>query len=206
MLLLQSKESFLGATGGRVLRARRLRPPKKGYASRMEGYACVCARIRHPCRMGAYAPVRGEGARTGPSWSEFASKDWKPAQISNHASIMRPMRMRPTRIRHPQRMAEIRMALLSPFATRCSKKAKSWRNAHKTGAAGATAQLGLPGLLRGRKWVHNRVVKALVCTFSPANTLATPVSLRLTADAIMQDLAPVAPNWLLTPWLVVGCC
>ena len=89
-------------------------PSKKGYASRMEGYACVCARIRHPCRMGAYAPVRGEGARTGPSWPEFAPKDWKPAQISNHASIMRPMRMRPTRIRHPQRMAEIRMALLSP--------------------------------------------------------------------------------------------
>ena len=50
------------------------------------------------------------------------------------------------------------------------------------------------------------MVKALVCTFSPANTLATPVSLRLTADAIMQDLAPVAPNRLLTPWLVVGCC
>ena len=66
-----------------------------------------------PCRMGAYAPVWGEGARTGPSWSEFAPKDWKPAQIPNHASIMRPMRMRPTRIRHPQRMAEIRMALLS---------------------------------------------------------------------------------------------
>ena len=39
----------------------------------------------------------------------------------------------------------------TPFATRCSKKAKSWRNAPKTGAAGATAQLGLPGLLRGRK-------------------------------------------------------
>ena len=90
------------------------RRAKKGYASRMEGYACVCARIRHPCRMGAYAPVWGEGARTGPSWSEFAPKDWKPAQISNHASIMRPMRMRPTRIRHPQRMAEIRMALLRP--------------------------------------------------------------------------------------------
>ena len=50
------------------------------------------------------------------------------------------------------------------------------------------------------------MVKALVCTFSPANTLATPVSLRLTADAIMQDLAPVAPNRLLTHWLVVGCC
>ena len=71
-----------------------------------------------PCRMGAYAPVWGEGARTGPSWSEFAPKDWKPAQISNHASIMRPMRMRPTRIRHPQRMAEIRMALLSRKAAR----------------------------------------------------------------------------------------
>ena len=42
-------------------------------------------------------------------------------------------------------------AFNTPFATRCSKKAKSWRNAHKTGAAGATAQLGLPGLLRGRK-------------------------------------------------------
>ena len=54
--------------------------------------------------------------------------------------------------------------------------------------------------------VHNTRVKPLVCTFSPANTLATPVSLRLTADAIMQDLAPVAPNRLLTPWLVVGCC
>ena len=42
-------------------------------------------------------------------------------------------------------------AFNTPFATRCPKKAKSCRNAHKTGAAGATAQLGLPGLLRGRK-------------------------------------------------------
>ena len=96
---------------------------------------------------------------------------------------------------------------ITPFATRCPKKAKSCRNAHKTGAAGATAQLGLPGRLRGRNPFQNRVVPALVCTFSPANTLATtPIPLRLTADAIMQDLAPVAPNRLLTPWLVVGCC
>ena len=101
---------------------------------------------------------------------------------------------------------EAASALCAPFATRCPKKAKSCRNAHKTGAAGATAQLGLPGPLRGRNPFQNRVVPALVCTFSPANTLATPVSLRLTADAIMQDLAPVAPNRLLTPWLVVGCC
>ena len=76
----------------------------------------------------------------------------------------------------------------TPFATRCPKKAKSCRNAHKTGAAGATAQLGLPGLLWGRNPFQNRVIQALVCTFSPANTLATPVSLQLTADAIMQDL------------------
>ena len=41
--------------------------------------------------------------------------------------------------------------LNTPFATRCPKKAKSGRNTHKTGAAGATAQLGLPGLLRRRK-------------------------------------------------------
>ena len=76
----------------------------------------------------------------------------------------------------------------TPFATRCPKKAKSCRNAHKTGAAGATAQLGLPGPLRGCNPFQNRVVSALVCTFSPANTLATPIPLRLTADAIMQDL------------------
>ena len=54
--------------------------------------------------------------------------------------------------------------------------------------------------------VHNTRVQPLVCAVSPANTFATPIPLRLTADAIMQDLAPVAPNRLLTPWLVVGCC
>ena len=79
----------------------------------MEGYACVCARIRHPCRMGAYAPVWGGGLELAPAGQNLARKTRKTAQISNHASIMRPMRMRPTRIRHPQRMAEIRMALLS---------------------------------------------------------------------------------------------
>ena len=76
----------------------------------------------------------------------------------------------------------------TPFATRCSKKAKSWRNAHKTGAAGATAQLGLTGAVGGRGSVHNTRVQPLVCAVSPANTLATPIPLRLTADAIMQDL------------------
>ena len=40
---------------------------KKGYASRMEGYACVCARIRHPCRMGAYAPVWEEALERAPA-------------------------------------------------------------------------------------------------------------------------------------------
>ena len=43
------------------------RRPKKGYASRMEGYACVCARIRHPCRMGAYAPVWEEALERAPA-------------------------------------------------------------------------------------------------------------------------------------------
>ena len=49
--------------------------------------------------------------------------------------------------------------------------------------------LAQPGLLRGRKQVHNTRVQPLVCAVSPANTLATPIPLRLTADAIMQDLA-----------------
>ena len=95
---------------------------------------------------------------------------------------------------------------ITPFATRCSKKAKSWRNGHKMGPSGATRQQGLTGGVGGRGLVHNTRVQPLVCAVSPANTLATPIPLRLTADAIMQDLAPVAPNRLLTPWLVVGCC
>ena len=74
------------------------------------------------------------------------------------------------------------------FATRCSKKAKSWRNGHKMGPSGATRQQGLTGGVGGGGLVHNTRVQPLVCTVSPANTLATPIPLRLTADAIMQDL------------------
>ena len=81
------------------------------------------------------------------------------------------------------------LALINtPFATRCSKKAKSWRNGHKMGPSGATRQQGLTGGVGGRGLVHNTRVQPLVCAVSPANTLATPIPLRLTADAIMQDL------------------
>ena len=68
------------------------------------------------------------------------------------------------------------------------KNAKPWRNAHKTGPSGATRQQGLTGGVGGSRLVHNTRVQPLVCTVSPANTLATPIPLRLTADAIMQDL------------------
>ena len=106
-----------------------------------------------PCRMGAYAPVWGEGARTGPSWSEFAPKDWKPAQIPNHASIMRPMRMRPTRIRHPQRMAEIRMALLRSGRCRLAARKEEGSLAVKDsgGAERARPGRGVSLLLKSRK-------------------------------------------------------
>ena len=92
----------------------------------------------------------------------------------------------------------------TPFATRCPKKAKSCRNAHKTGPSGATRQKGLTGGVGGRGSFHNTRVQPLVCAVSPANTLATPIPLQLTADAIMH--AGFAPNRLLTPCLVVGCC
>jgi hypothetical protein len=68
----------------------------------------------------------------------------------------------------------------TPFATRCPKKAKSWRNAHKTGPSGATRQQGLTGGVGGRGLVDNTRVQPLVCAVSPANTLATPIPLRLT--------------------------
>ena len=76
----------------------------------------------------------------------------------------------------------------TPFATRCWKKAKSWRNGHKMGPSGATRQQGLTDGVGGRGPAHNTRVQPLVCAVSPANTLATPIPLRLTADAIMQDL------------------
>ena len=87
----------------------------------------------------------------------------------------------------------------TPFATRCPKKAKSWRNAHKTGPSGATRQQGLTGGAGGRGLVHNTRVQPLVCAICPANALATPIPLRLAADTIMQDLAPAAQNRLSHP-------
>ena len=75
---------------------------------------------------------------------------------------------------------KMQKSLDTPFATRCSKKAKSWRNGHKMGPSGATRQQGLTGGVGGRELVHNTRVQPLVCAVSPANTLATPIPLRLT--------------------------
>ena len=84
------------------------------------------------------------------------------------------------------------------FATRLQEKAKSWRNGHKMGPSGATRQQGLTGGVGGRGLVHNTRVQPLVCAVGPGNTLATPIPLRLTADAIMQDLHQTGcsrPGW-----------
>ena len=140
-------------------------------------------------------PASLSSPRGGLRWSQAVTRTAPPTSCKSTS----PLDSMPSGQATSQASVSTTPCIINtPFATRCPKKAKSWRNTHKTGAAGATAQLGLPGLLRGRKLVHNTRIKALVCTFSPANTLATPVSLRHTADAIMQDLHQTGcsrPGW-----------